>query len=73
MLYSAWVCPLMDPHRVLPFQLELVDGQGLGVLQLLDVLHLLGVAPELLHDKDLHTSADDNSPHESSKTSGAAI
>ena len=42
------------PHRVLPLELELVDGQGLGVLQLLDLLHLLVVASDLLVDHQLH-------------------
>lgn len=41
-------------HRVLPLELELVDGQSLGVLQLLDLLHLLVVAADLLVDDHLH-------------------
>lgn len=42
-------------HRVLSLQLELVDGQSFGVLQLLDLLHLLIVASDLLVDDHLHT------------------
>lgn len=43
------------PHRVLSLQLELVDGQSFGVLQLLDLLHLLVVESDLLVDDHLHT------------------
>lgn len=42
-------------YRVLPPQLELMDSQCLCILQLLDILHLLFVAPELLCDQDLYT------------------
>lgn len=39
-------------------QFELIDSQCLCIFQLLDILHLLSVAPELLRDQDLHTPAD---------------
>lgn len=45
-------------HRVLPFQFELIDSQGLCVFQHLDILHLLFIASELLSDQDLHTPGD---------------
>lgn len=45
-------------HRVLSPQFELTDSQGLCVFQLLDILHLLIVASELLRDQDLNTPAD---------------
>lgn len=44
----------MGTYRVVSLQFELVDGQGLSVLQLLDLLHLLVVAPDLLVDEHLH-------------------
>lgn len=44
-------------HRVLSPQFELIDSQGFCVFQLLDILHLLIVASELLGDQDLHTPA----------------
>lgn len=44
-------------HRVLSLKLELVDCQSFGVLQLLDLLHLLVVASDLLSDDHLHTPA----------------
>lgn len=42
-------------YRVLSLQFELVDGQSLGVLQLLDLLHLLVVGSDLLSDEHVHT------------------
>lgn len=45
-------------YRVLPPQFELMDSKRLCIFQLLDILHLLFVAPELLSDQDLHTPAD---------------
>lgn len=45
-------------YRVLSPQFELVDGERLCIFQLLDILHLLFVAPELLRNQDLHTPAD---------------
>lgn len=45
-------------YRVLSPQFELMDSQRLCIFQLLDILHLLFVAPELLRDQDLHTPAD---------------
>lgn len=45
-------------HRVLSLQLELVDGQCFGVLQLLDLLHLLVVASDLLVDDHLDAPAE---------------
>lgn len=44
-------------HRVLSLELELVNSQSLGVLQLLDLLHLLVVASDLLVDDHLDTPA----------------
>lgn len=41
-------------HRILSLQFQLVDGQSLSVLQLLDLLHLLVVASDLLIDDHLH-------------------
>ena len=49
-LWSVWA----GSHRVLPLELQLVDGQSLGVFQLLDLLHLLVVASDLLVDHQLH-------------------
>lgn len=45
-------------YRVLPPQFELMDSERLCIFQLLDILHLLFVAPELLRDQDLNTPAD---------------
>lgn len=41
-------------HRILSLQFQLVDGQSLSVLQLLDLLHLLVVASDLLIDDHLN-------------------
>lgn len=43
-------------HRGLSSESELIDSHGLRVFQLLDILHLFAVAPELLSDQDLHTT-----------------
>lgn len=43
-------------YRVLPLEFKLVDSQSLRVLQLLDLLHLLVVASDLLVDDHLHAS-----------------
>lgn len=45
-------------HRVLSLQFELVDGQCFGVLQLLNLLHLLVVASDLLVDDHLDATAE---------------
>lgn len=45
-------------YRVLPPQFELMDSERLCIFQLLDILHFLFIAPELLRDQDLHTPAD---------------
>lgn len=42
-------------HCVLSLEFQLVNSQGLSVLQLLNLLHLLVVSPDLLHDEHLHT------------------
>ncbi len=44
-------------YRVLSPQFELIHSQSLCILQLLDILHLLSVASQLLRDQDLHTPA----------------
>lgn len=47
-------------YRVLPPEFQLTNSQSLRIFQLLDILHLLLVAPELLRDQDLHTPADNS-------------
>lgn len=51
-------CPsfVASSHRGLSSESELIDSHGLCVFQLLDILHLFVVAPELLSDQDLHTT-----------------
>ncbi len=46
---------LFISHRVLSLELELVDSQSLGVLQLFNLIHLLVVESDLLIDEHLHT------------------
>lgn len=42
-------------HRVLSLEFELVNGQSFGVLQLLNLIHLLVVESDLLVDDHLYT------------------
>lgn len=59
---KGWVnrslCDKSYNNRVLSPQFELIDSQCLGIFQLLYILHLFIVAPELLRDQDLHAPAD---------------